>query len=82
MEISEIKELAVLSTEVTNIKTAVNEVKGDVKEVKTLMNSYSANFVSRTEWQQFKKQYWLSHSLTALLTALTVALVGYFINNN
>lgn len=79
MDKKEITELAVLSNEVGNIKTAVNEVKGDVKDLKTMMGGYRDQFVSRDEFATFKRQYWLSHAMTALVVAIITYLVENFI---
>lgn len=79
MDKKDITELAVLSNEMGNVKTAINEVKGDVKEIKTLMGAYKDTFVSKEEFAMFKKQYWLTHTLTALIVAGITYLVAYFV---
>lgn len=82
MDIKEVTQIAVLNNQVNNLGSDINEVKSDVKEVKTIMSGYADNFITRAEFQAFKKQYWLSHTLTAVLTATILGLIAYFINHH
>lgn len=78
---SENAEIAVLQSQVLTVKDDIKEVKADVKEVKDIITGANDIYVSKVEFAAFKRQYWLSHTLTALLTAIVVATVEYIVLN-
>lgn len=69
---SENSEIAVLQVQVGSLLDAT-------KRIEDKLDKQNENYVPRTEFLAFKKQYWLSHTLTAVLTAIIVALATYFI---
>lgn len=69
---SENSEIAVLQNEMGNIKDIV-------KRIEHKLDSQVMTYVPREEFIAFKKQWWLTHTMTALITAVLVALVyNYF----
>lgn len=69
--VSENPDIAVLQTE-------MKSVKDSLLRIETKLDTYNGLFVTRNEFNTFKKQYWLSHTLTALVTAAITGLIFYF----
>lgn len=59
----------------------ISEVKADVKEIKNFISSLDSHYLTRSEFDAYKKNNWLTHTLTATLTAVFTALVYYFISH-
>ena len=76
---SENADIAVLQTQMTDQSGIIQEVRGDIKEIKGLMAGWDNHYVTRVEFLVFKRQYWLSHSLTAVLAAITVSAAYWII---
>lgn len=71
---SENSDIAVLQTEMKSVKDAVLRIE-------TKLDAYNMLFVTRNEFVAFKKQYWLSHTLTALVSAALAGLLFWFFNH-
>lgn len=69
---SENADIAVLQTEMRTLKDAALRIE-------TKLDAFNAMFVTRGEFNAFKRQYWLSHSMTAIITAAITGLVLYFL---
>lgn len=77
---SENAEIAVLQTQMTGVEQTVTRIES---KIDTLGQSYVTvnDFTMlKSDFIAFKKQYWLSHTLTALLTAAIISLIYYFVN--
>ncbi len=68
---SENSEIAVLQTQMSNVEQTVARIES---KLDTQANAY----VTKDEFLAFKKQYWMSHTITALVTAIITGLVFYF----
>lgn len=76
---SENSEIAVLQTQMTGVQADVTEMKGDIKEVKTLLTT--DHFVTQEQFRNFKNNWWLSHTLTAIITGGMIFLIQYAITH-
>jgi len=72
-------EIAVLQNQMSSTQLDITEIKGDIKEIKGFMQAMDGHYITRNEFAAFKRQYWLSHTLTAVLTAIVTYLAAYFI---
>lgn len=70
--VSENADIAVLQSEMRTVKDATLRIE-------TKIDAYNTIFVTRNEFNAFKRQYWLSHSMTALITAAISGLIFYFL---
>lgn len=76
---SENSEIAVLQTQMEEVKEGLKNVNLTVQRIETKMDEHNKNYVLLTDFIAFKKQYWLSHTLTAILTAIIIGIVEYVV---
>ena len=74
------KKLGELDKKVEEMPNGFASIK-ELVELKTQVGIIDENYVSKEDIKVLKSNYWLSHTLTAVLTTIMVGLVGYFINN-
>ncbi|MDE1829387.1 MAG: hypothetical protein KGI25_03590 [Thaumarchaeota archaeon] len=72
-------EIAVLQTQMEDVKGQIRSVSETVSRIEAKMDNRDEVYVLRTDFAQFKKQYWLSHTLTALLTAIIIGTIEYVV---
>lgn len=53
---AERSEIAVLQTQMKGVQNDISEMKGDMKEIKTLLLSSSTNGVTKEEFEKFKAE--------------------------
>lgn len=73
-------EIALLQQRTNDITATLSEIKSDVKDIKTFIAALDNHYITRGEFDAFKKQYWLTHSMTAILTALATAAAYWVIS--
>ena len=73
--------VALAQQQISTLSDTIAEIKSDVKEIKGFIASLDNHYVTRGEFIAFKKQYWLSHTLTALITTMITGLVFYFLSH-
>lgn len=71
---SENAEIAVLQTQMADVQQTVSRIE-------TKLDNQMTSYLTKDEFITFKKQYWLSHSLTAVLVAGLTALLFWFFNH-
>lgn len=72
---SEATDIAILKTKVENIEKVLSRVEGKIDAQTDL-------YVSRTEFNEFKARWLLSHSLSAVLGAVMSGLIVYFLTHH
>lgn len=75
---SENSEIAVLQTQMEEVKDSLQELKEDIKAVRDALDN---KFVTKAEFDAFKQARWLAHVSVALVTAAITGLVTYFITH-
>lgn len=71
---AETTDIAVLKTKVDNIEKVLGRVEGKIDAQTDL-------YVTRTEFNEFKTRWLLSHTLTALIGAVLSGLIVYFLTH-
>lgn len=72
MTSNEKADIAVLQSQMTTV------IKG-VSDINTKLDSQLALFVTKGEFNEFKKRWALSHTVVAIMTAVLTGLIIYFI---
>lgn len=76
---SDNSEIAVLQTQMEEVKEGLRSVNSTVERIETKIDDRNEKYVLRSDFTAFKKQYWLSHTLTALLTAIIIGVIEYVV---
>jgi hypothetical protein len=69
-------EIAVLQTQMEEQTKILQETSQDVKDMKNTMTNWQQSFVSKAEFEEYKKNNWARHALSAIAGAVIVSLVG------
>lgn len=69
---AEVTDIAVLKTKVDNIEKVLGRVESKIDAQNEL-------YITRTEFNEFKQRWFLSHSLSAVLGAVMAGLIVYYL---
>lgn len=61
------------------LKTKVEAIEATSLRIETKLDTQIQLFVTKGEFDEFKKRWALSHTIVAIITAIITALVVYFI---
>lgn len=53
------------NSDIAVLQTQMKSVMDSTLRIETKLDTYTSLFVTRNEFNAFKRQYWLSHTLTA-----------------
>lgn len=76
---SENSEIAVLQTQMEEVKDGLKNLKTTVERIENKIDERNEKYVLHSDFSAFKRQYWLSHTLTALLTAIIIGTIEYVV---
>lgn len=70
-------EIELLKQESKQMAETLDEIKSDIKEIKGFMQAIDQNYVSRKEFELFKKSQNLQKILVGMVTAVITAFVTF-----
>lgn len=86
MSKSDNAEIAVLQTQMEEQTKILQETSQDVKNLSLKMDNFSQSFLSRAEFEEYKKGNWARHTLSAVagaaITAIITAVVYWVLRVN
>lgn len=72
---------AVETTDIAVLKTKVDNIDKVIARVESKIDAQTDLYVTRTEFNEFKQRWFLSHTLAGLAGGVLTGVVIYIINN-
>ena len=78
--------LAIVETQINTLTGKINSVENSIQslhgKVDTFTKIITENYVAISTFNEWKRNRWLERILTILVTAVIMALVGFFMREN